>query len=92
MDTTATSWSPISSQLPFDEDTLVHDSGVERPVGEEPEQQRTDDPADEVHADHVERVVVAEAELHADREEADGAGDEPDVRSGPSRRRTPRTA
>ena len=58
---TATSWSPISSQLPLDEHALVHDRRVEGPVGEQPEQQRADEPADEVHADDVERVVVAEA-------------------------------
>ena len=62
---TAMSWSPISSQLAVDEHALVRDRGVERRVGEQAEQQRADDPADEVHADDVERVVVAELELDA---------------------------
>src|SRR2546423_3088240 len=47
-------------------------------VREDPEQQRPHDPADEVHTDHVERVVVFELELDLDGGIADGAGDEPD--------------
>ena len=41
--------------------------GVDRLVGEEAEQQRADDPADEVHADDVERVVEAQHELQVHR-------------------------
>ena len=48
-------------------------------VGEEPEQQRPDDTADQVHADDVERVVVLQPELdciapvaHHARDQADG--------------------
>ena len=55
---------------------------VDRRVGEQPEQDRADDPADEVHRDHVERVVVAELELQADREEAHRARDRHRSRSG----------
>ena len=44
--------------------------------GEEADRQRADPAADEVHADHVERVVVAELVLQADRQRADRTGDE----------------
>ena len=49
-----------------------------RRVGEQAEQDRAEEAADEVHGDDVERVVVAEPELQADREVADRARDEPD--------------
>src|SRR3954454_2343826 len=52
--------------------------GVDAGVGEEPEEQRAQDPADQVDAHHVEGVVVAEPELELDGQEADHAGDEPD--------------
>ena len=45
-------------------------------------------PTDEVHADDVERVVVAELELQAARRSADRAGDEPDVDRRHRRRRS----
>ena len=51
-------------------------AGLYRRVREDPDEQRADDPADEVHADDVERVVVAELGLQADREVAHGAADE----------------
>ena len=67
-----------------DGDELIHeqlralrrrDSPLERLVGEEPQEERTDDAADEVDGDDVERVVVAELELQLDGEEAHHAGD-----------------
>ena len=45
---------------------------------EESDEQRADDAADQVHADDVERVVVAELVLPAHRVRADEAGDETD--------------
>ncbi len=46
--------------------------------GEESDQEHTDESADEVHADDVERIVVAEPELQADRERADDPGGQTD--------------
>src|SRR3954453_22467751 len=60
-------------------------AAVEQPVdadprragaAEETDEESADDAADEVHADDVERVVVAELVLQRDREGTDGAGDQ----------------
>jgi hypothetical protein len=51
---------------------------------EEADQQRAGHAADEVYADHVERVVEAEPELQRDGHRAHHAGDEPD--RGPAQR------
>src|SRR3954451_3692305 len=55
------------------EHTIVA-GAVDGGVGEEAEQQRSEDAADEVHRDHVERVVDAERALDRDGEEADTTG------------------
>ena len=65
---------------------LVEPAAVEQAVGlvrhacagEETDQQGADHAADQVHADHVERVVVAEPGLEPDRKRADRAGDQAD--------------
>ena len=62
---------------------LVETAAVEQSVGgvghafagEEADQQSADDAADQVDADHVEGVVVAEALLEPDRVDTDGARD-----------------
>ena len=57
---------------------VVHDAGAaERRIHQDAGPDRADDAADAVHAEHVERVVVAERVLHRGAEEqADRAGDE----------------
>ncbi len=47
------------------EQALVDDRAVDRGLGEEAEQQRADEPADEVHGDDVEAVVELERLLDA---------------------------
>ena len=47
-------------------------------VGEQADEQRADQAADEVDADDVEAVVVAGLELQLHGEAADGTGDEAD--------------
>ena len=56
---------------PAAEEEAVGTRGVHGLGGEEAEQHRAEQPADQVHADDVEGVVVAEAELERDGEEAD---------------------
>ena len=65
--TTATNWSPRRREAPTVHEHAVAARRVDRLVGEETEQQRTDDAADEVHADDVERVVEAQLELQVHR-------------------------
>ena len=55
------------------------------PCAEEADVERSDETADEVDADDVERVVEAELELEVDREGADGTGDDAE-HDGPERR------
>ena len=63
---------------------LVESAAVEQAVcrvrhavaGEEADQQGADDATDEVHADHVEAVVVAEPLLESDGVDTDGARDQ----------------
>lgn len=45
-------------------------------AGEYADQQAADESADEVHADHIECIVVAESELQTNRKGAQGAGDD----------------
>ena len=69
-----------AEQLPAE---LVEPAAVEQAVhargcgggGEQADAERADQAADEVDADDVERVVVPEAVLQADRQRADHAGD-----------------
>ena len=61
-------------------------------VGEEPDEQRPDDAADEVNADDIERVVIAEPALQSDGEEAHDARDRADWDRASFHRRTRRTA
>ena len=61
-------------------------------LGEEADEQRADEPADEVHADDVEGVVVARLGLQPDGEAADDAGDQRRSRSATCRPRSRRRA
>src|SRR3712207_8154152 len=56
--------------------------------GEDAQPQRTDPAGDEVDADHVERVVVAQLVFQADRERADDAGHESEQHRRPDRKST----
>ena len=60
------------------EQARVADRGVDRGVGEQGEQQRPDQAAQEVHGDDVEAGVEAERLLDAERQVADGARGEAD--------------
>ena len=51
-------------------------------VGEQPESQGAEEAADQVDADHVEGVVVAELVLQRDGEVADDADPQADVQRG----------
>src|SRR3954451_6124497 len=57
------------------EEALLELQPEEGRVGEEPDQQRADEPADEVHPDDIEGVVEPGLELDLDRVAADQAGD-----------------
>ncbi len=54
-------------------------AGLMAASAKKPEQERADEPADEVHAHHVEAVVEAERLLEAERQVAHRAGDQADV-------------
>ena len=56
----------------------MKDRSEEVGVGEEPDEQRADETADEVDTHHVEGVVVAEVGLELHGVAARRAGDEPD--------------
>src|SRR5689334_13609247 len=58
--------------------TVDAGSGEHVGIGEETDQERADEAADEVDADDVERVVVPEVVLPADRDGADRTGDDAD--------------
>ena len=61
---------------------LAQSATVEKPLrpvrhhrcGEQPDQQDADNSTDKVHAHHIERVIVVEFELQADRERAHDSG------------------
>ena len=89
--TEATTWSHEQLGAAAEEEALVDDQLVHRAVGEEAEQQGADEAADEVDADDVEGVVVAELELQLDGEDAEDAGDEADEDRRHARRRSRRT-
>ena len=73
---TASTCSPNRLQPP-PKNTPSLPAGFTVASAKRPSKHRTDDAADEVHGDDVERVVVAEPELQRDREVAHDAGDAP---------------